>query len=46
MCDWKIHADAGSMFNTPPCFAIYICGLYFDYMKRNGGVEAYRQLSE
>jgi len=39
MLDWKIIADNDSLYNTPPCYAIYTCGLYFDYMKRNGGVE-------
>lgn len=43
MCDWKIAADNNSMYNTPPCFAIYICGLYFDYMKRHGGLAAFHE---
>jgi len=44
MLDWKILADNDSMYNTPPCYAIYICGLYFDYMKRHGGIEAVQEL--
>jgi phosphoserine aminotransferase len=43
MCDWKIASDNNSMYNTPPCYAIYICGLYFDYMLRNGGVAAFQE---
>jgi phosphoserine aminotransferase len=30
----------GSMYNTPPCWAIYMCGLVFDHMLRNGGLAA------
>jgi phosphoserine aminotransferase len=41
MCDWKTQADNNSLYNTPPCFSIYMCGLYFDYMKRHGGLEAF-----
>ena len=33
------------MYNTPPCYSIYISGLYFDYMKRNGGVEANQNIA-
>ncbi|MES2931896.1 MAG: 3-phosphoserine/phosphohydroxythreonine transaminase [Pseudomonadota bacterium] len=36
--DWKIVADNGSMFNTPPTYAIYIAGLVFQWLKRQGGV--------
>ena len=45
MCDWKIAADNNSMYNTPPCYAIYISGLYFDYMKRNGGIDAFHEIA-
>ncbi len=38
MLDYKVHADAGSMFNTPPTYAIYIAGLVFQWIKRQGGV--------
>lgn len=40
MLRYKIHADKGSMYNTPPCFAIYMAGLMFDWVERQGGVEA------
>lgn len=45
MCDWKIQADNKSLYNTPPCFTIYMCGLYFDYIKNNGGIAAFQDLS-
>ena len=38
--DYKIHADNGSMYNTPPCFPIYIAGEVFKKIKAEGGVEA------
>ena len=37
--DYKIHADNGSMYNTPPCFSIYVAGEVFKYLKRIGGVK-------
>jgi len=40
MLNYQTHADSGSMFNTPPCFTIYMAGLVFEWMLRNGGVEA------
>jgi len=40
MLDYKIHADADSMYNTPPTFAIYMAGLVFQWLKKNGGVAA------
>jgi len=40
MCDYKIHADNDSMYNTPPTFAIYIAGLVFERLKQKGGVVA------
>ena len=36
--DYKLHADAGSMSNTPPTYAIYIAGLVLQWVKRQGGV--------
>ena len=41
--DWKIVADNGSMYNTPPTYAIYIAGLVFQWLKRQGGVAAMEQ---
>jgi len=40
MLRYKTHADAGSLFNTPPCYGIYICGKVFKWLKRQGGLEA------
>ena len=37
-CSWKVAADAGSMYNTPSCFSIYVMGLYLKYTKEKGGV--------
>ena len=38
MLDYKVHADAGSMSNTPPSYAIYVAGLVFQWIKRQGGI--------
>lgn len=38
--DYKVVADNGSMFNTPPTYAIYMAGLVFQWLKRQGGVAA------
>jgi phosphoserine aminotransferase len=40
MLDYKVHADAQSMSNTPPTYAIYIAGLVFKWLKRRGGLAA------
>lgn len=37
--DYKQQADAGSMLNTPPCFAWYVCGLVFQWLLKQGGLE-------
>lgn len=39
MLNWKIHADNGSMYNTPPCYIIYICKLVLEWLKNLGGLE-------
>lgn len=46
MLNYKTHADAGSMFNTPPTFGIYIAGLVFEYLKKNGGIAAMQKTNE
>ena len=43
MLDYKTHADADSLYNTPPCYTIYICKLVLDWLKENGGLEAMRE---
>ncbi|MDA3931419.1 MAG: 3-phosphoserine/phosphohydroxythreonine transaminase [Tenericutes bacterium] len=40
MLQYKIHADKDSMFNTPPTYGIYMCGLVFKHLLKNGGIEA------
>ena len=37
---YDTHADAGSMYNTPNCWAIYVCGKVFKYLLKLGGLEA------
>lgn len=39
MLQWDIHAKDSSMYNTPPCWSIYICGLVFEWLKSIGGLE-------
>ncbi len=43
MLDYKVHADADSMSNTPPTFAVYVAGLVFKWLKRLGGLSAIEQ---
>lgn len=43
MLDYKTHADADSMYNTPPTYGIYMAGLVFQWLKRQGGVAAMEQ---
>jgi phosphoserine aminotransferase len=38
--NWRLVAENGSMYNTPPTYAIYVAGLVFQWIKRQGGVEA------
>ena len=38
--DYKTHADKGSMYNTPPCYTIYVAGEVFKYLLANGGIPA------
>jgi phosphoserine aminotransferase len=40
MLDYKVQADADSMSNTPPTFAIYVAGLVFQWLKKRGGLVA------
>lgn len=40
MLDYKVHADNDSMYNTPPAYAIYVAGLNFQWLKKNGGIAA------
>ncbi len=38
--NYKVQADADSMINTPPTYAVYIAGLVFDWLKQQGGLAA------
>lgn len=40
MLKYKTHADANSLYNTPPAYGIYICGKVFKWLKKQGGLEA------
>ena len=44
--NYKVHADNGSMYNTPNCWAIYCCGKVFRYLLDQGGLEAMEQRNE
>ncbi|OVA16438.1 Aminotransferase [Macleaya cordata] len=39
MLDYKIHAENNSLYNTPPCYGIYMCGLVFEDLLEQGGLE-------
>ncbi len=43
--DYKIMADNDSMYNTPPCYPIYIAGLVFEWIESLGGLEAMKKLN-
>ena len=43
---YDTHADAGSMYNTPNCWAIYVCGKVFRHLLNNGGLEAMAAYNE
>jgi len=45
MLDYSVHAKAGSMFNTPPVFAVYVSMLSLEWLKAKGGVEAIEKLN-
>ena len=46
MLQYKIHADADSLYNTPPAYGIYICGKVFKWIKEMGGLEAMKEHNE
>ena len=46
MMRYKTHADAGSLYNTPPAYGIYICGKVFKWIKNRGGLEAMKEYNE
>ncbi len=46
MLDYKLMADNGSMYNTPPCYCIYIAGLVYKWILSLGGLEKMKELNE
>ena len=46
MLDWSIMADNDSMYNTPPCYNIYMAGLVFDYLLAEGGLDEMKRRNE
>lgn len=46
MLQYKTHADAGSLYNTPPAYGIYICGKVFKWLKAMGGLEVMKTRNE
>lgn len=46
MLNYKIHADNGSMYNTPPTYSIYISKLVFEWVKSKGGVSELQKINE
>ena len=46
MMKYKTHADAKSLYNTPPAYGIYICGKVFQWLKRQGGLTAMKEYNE
>ena len=46
MMKFKTQADAGSLYNTPNCYCIYICGKVFKWLKKMGGLSAMKERNE
>ena len=46
MLKYKTHADAKSLYNTPPAYGIYICGKVFKWLKEMGGLEKMKEMNE
>jgi phosphoserine aminotransferase len=46
MLKYKTHADANSLYNTPPAYGIYICGKVFKWIQKFGGLEAMKKHNE
>ena len=46
MLKYKTHADAESLYNTPPAYGIYVCGKVFQWIKKMGGLEVMKQRNE
>lgn len=46
MLNYQTHADNGSMFNTPPTFAIYMCSLVCEWLDKLGGIKEIQKVNE
>ena len=46
MLTYKTHADAKSLYNTPPAYGIYICGKVFKWLKAQGGLAVMKERNE
>ena len=46
MLKYKTQADNDSLYNTPPCYGIYICGKVFKWIRSMGGLEVMKQMNE
>lgn len=46
MMNYQIQAEADSLYNTPPCYTIYICGLVLKWLKELGGLEEMEKINE
>ncbi len=44
--DYKVQADSDSMYNTPPCYSIYMAGLVFDWLLELGGLEEIEKINK
>ena len=45
MLDYKVQADNGWMYNTPPTYAVYIAGLVFQWLKKQGGLKKMEEIN-
>ena len=46
MLDWSVMEENDSLYNTPPCFSIYMCGLVFSKLNDMGGLGKVEQINK
>ena len=46
MLNWQLMAENGSMYNTPPCYAIYVAGLVYEWIESIGGLDKMKEMNE
>ena len=46
MLNWQLMAENDSMYNTPPCYAIYVAGLVYEWIESIGGLEKMKEMNE